>query len=1534
MENNAIDSILKAKQYVKIIYDEFIEKITKIGEYRELTTRCNRLDADMKGYHGREIFELLQNADDAYQKSINDGNKPDEDLKVNISYKNDILTISNTGTVFNKEGILSIVQGNDSTKHGGYIGNKGTGFRSILNWADKIEILSGYFNVEFSKKIANDVFDEIKDKEQIAKQLADNPNLHIPMLNVPKYIENEEKEHSDTTIIIYIDREKNNDNSSVSNQLKDINMRILLFLPNIKEIAIQTEENSIIYRKTSILCNENIDLSTLYEQVELEKIDNESIIKESFYVFHKKYENFNIHQKHMGHNLYMSIAVPTEYETFKEDHLYTYFPLLETYSPFKCLLHATYELGDQRNNLIYISEINDKIIEEQLRFIVDIANYFIKNGNYDTGYSLLNPSNISDYSWNFKKPFDKDSYKELFFKLLYENELFISVNGDILSLKNGAKAIKGDFPVFFKGNDFVNLIVNNKYSDKLLNLLEKYSEYKDIFYSSEELCNIINTIKDDLTLKEKVEVFLWWNKQNYEDNLPKLLKLNNGQWLECNQKCFLLEGRLTTDYMPKWVEIVALDDEYQKELIENVYSNDINLSNRIREICQNKKFPIVNFKYIDKSTIIDIVNSSVKENYNSSVLFVNWLWENYGKKEDMNWMPPDKIDYNFPTENNKVKKGELIFFGSNYGFSIADKLFSEQYSMFPQISNFDIEEHEKDNFIEFISKFSVQKYPVIRTEKIDATSDKIYYSNCEKILREHGYLGDSDLKTIKVHFKTIYNLKNIIEEQLEMYEILLWINNDIQLNNYLNNEIDEYILEYIVGKQQYYRSIKCHLKNYILYLFNKSKWIEINGKKYSPQEVVYNSERDKKNNVFESLIPTINDKLLNKLEEKSHISIQGIKNILNKFKFCKNITELNSNDFYGLLLKLPEISKEYSIDVYKSLYGIIESGEIKKIEDSDNKRKFFDEGKILVKINGVYELHSAKESFLPSPKIINSKGLPIVAKQLRTNNEIFKNIFNCQVYNRDYTLEDSSIIEHKKNSEFQNYFNDFRKYLKPFGLYNKRIDEIYKKIEIKLVECLYIIDKNSNEKEKVQNEYAFFKNDKKSHIWYITLFNEEYDVTNISFCIGDIFNNIANSGNFPYERIVNLFMLNNTQRNRYIEEYFGSLDVLENDIYCETLKENFISTFKKICPKYNVENIDLDFDNFDCDENMAKIIDIFQELNIDIDYFIEQGFSYGIDLRGYYKNQLENFIMENFTEYRNFLYTKAIENIDIQNCYAQTIYEFYNFKYDKFKNSVYEDYRKIVYDRFGDWNGSCNGDFIDAEIEYDKNYDRFQVFEIMEQKIQTDFNLQNLIYFGRIEEFNKIQTDNVSIKNKDNTQNTSKDMHIVPTEVEVVYTSYDPTQKYCSITSTYYSSLPLTSDGYQELHKQQKDIGNKGELYMYNLLCEKYGKENVKFCSESSIDFKHSKPGHIYSSAYDMRYKDNGVWYYVEVKTSKNNYFYMSYNELEFAQTHADKYKLFIVFDIDSEPKCFALPDRFWEKQEFRQKIEKIKFEFNIKYKI
>lgn len=206
--------LIESQQYIEKLTNEYIAKHIREQERDELIAENNIEKRDIKGYHGREILELLQNADDAYQKSNNMGERPECELEVTIEYKNNILTVMNTGTFFDKDGIKAIVQGNNSPKTGKYIGNKGTGFRSLLNWAEKIRIFSGCFHVEFSKENADRKLDEIRKEPQIAKQLKKNPNLYIPMLAVPVNIENQKR--SDKTIIeVVIESQKLDDDCSV-----------------------------------------------------------------------------------------------------------------------------------------------------------------------------------------------------------------------------------------------------------------------------------------------------------------------------------------------------------------------------------------------------------------------------------------------------------------------------------------------------------------------------------------------------------------------------------------------------------------------------------------------------------------------------------------------------------------------------------------------------------------------------------------------------------------------------------------------------------------------------------------------------------------------------------------------------------------------------------------------------------------------------------------------------------------------------------------------------------------------------------------------------------------------------------------------------------------------------------------------------------------------------------------------------------------------------------------------------------------------
>lgn len=359
---------MSAKEYINKLRNEFIEDQTRNRE-RDYLIEINHVEQrDVKGYHGREILELLQNADDAYQKAINSGKKTEQDLEVSISYLDDVLTVSNTGTFFDDEGIKAIVQGNNSPKRSGYIGNKGTGFRSILNWAKSVSIDSGDFHILFSEDLANNVFEEIKNSPQIKKQLEKEPKLYVPMLAVPENKETYEQDDK-TTISISINPEKSKDEFCVQKQLDEIDLRILLFLPNVSKIKIQTENKNIEYEREKD--------SKTHEVLLEKKINGKPEKFESFLLFEKCIPNF-IHDKEESKNLGMAIAIPDNLENLEESHLYSFFPLLKSTSPFKCIFHATYELDDQRNNLL-TNQVNYDIIKEQIAYLFDeVASHFVK----------------------------------------------------------------------------------------------------------------------------------------------------------------------------------------------------------------------------------------------------------------------------------------------------------------------------------------------------------------------------------------------------------------------------------------------------------------------------------------------------------------------------------------------------------------------------------------------------------------------------------------------------------------------------------------------------------------------------------------------------------------------------------------------------------------------------------------------------------------------------------------------------------------------------------------------------------------------------------------------------------------------------------------------------------------------------------------------------------------------------------------------------------------------------------------------------
>ena len=229
--------IITPKQHISALRQENIDHLTP-GNYRNDFERENNIETGtILGYHGREILELLQNADDAYTlylKQHPNAEIPKEGIPVLFEYKNKKLRVSNYGAPFDIESITSLSQGNNSTKdRGEFIGNKGIGFRALLNWCDDIKIFSGDFSVHFSSEIAKKYLEDLKSKnEKVRESCEKDSTLCIPMLSTPEWDDDDRKENGyDTTIELNVINDS--DNMGVMSQVNAFDAYTLIFLRNV-----------------------------------------------------------------------------------------------------------------------------------------------------------------------------------------------------------------------------------------------------------------------------------------------------------------------------------------------------------------------------------------------------------------------------------------------------------------------------------------------------------------------------------------------------------------------------------------------------------------------------------------------------------------------------------------------------------------------------------------------------------------------------------------------------------------------------------------------------------------------------------------------------------------------------------------------------------------------------------------------------------------------------------------------------------------------------------------------------------------------------------------------------------------------------------------------------------------------------------------------------------------------------------------------------------------------------------------------------
>lgn len=336
-----------------------------------------------RDHEGREILELLQNAADQSAER-------EEKSRVIIELNPEGLIVANTGTPFSVGGVLSLETAHMSPKRRKrqqFIGNKGLGFRSILNWSHSAIILSGPLGLTYNPTFASHVLLDLMSSsaelnQRVKEERGDSEDLILPLLPFPGFNESGKIEplvtdHAamsllvrgrelrdsgyDTVVIMPFDQPGAFD--AAKKQIDNLRPEILLFVNHLEELKfiIPGEEPKrwqLEGNDTLSLVMENEDPLGMWQVHRMSDVLPEEQLDQD----QKGPLNYEI-----------VIAVPDvmSADELKTSPLFSHFPT-EIELPLPVVCHASLQLNQSRNHTQQ-RKSNRYVLKALAAFLAEVA---------------------------------------------------------------------------------------------------------------------------------------------------------------------------------------------------------------------------------------------------------------------------------------------------------------------------------------------------------------------------------------------------------------------------------------------------------------------------------------------------------------------------------------------------------------------------------------------------------------------------------------------------------------------------------------------------------------------------------------------------------------------------------------------------------------------------------------------------------------------------------------------------------------------------------------------------------------------------------------------------------------------------------------------------------------------------------------------------------------------------------------------------------------------------------------------------------
>jgi hypothetical protein len=1394
-----------------------------------------------KEYNGRQILELLQNADDAQSDAV----------LIRLDKAEKILSICNKGDKpFETDGIKSLMIANLSNKTKiEYIGNKGLGFRSILNWSDKITIRSGGCEIIFSIEIAKSIFENelgltIEQQKQIIRDrnLTDKV-IPFPILAIPQLKEITENTEWTTIIEIKYREEYEND---IKKQVNEFQKEVLLFLNHIQQIIIQLDDI-----ETNFECKKKS-----YPDYETATIDTKQWI-----VYSIENKLPDEHQdKNKAEKQRYKIKVAFQESLSNEDSkLYNYFPTQHQVS-LPCIINATFDLDSSRKHLNNIKQ-NEYILQQTIELLKSMSEHFTKTHVDWNAYKFLTPTSTNS---------DSDLIKDFYRKLIEERDklsIFPCITQQYC--KKTEFAFYGDaFSVFFQNhfpNIFPNLLIPN----------DIFTEKR--FYNENEFVKKINTLSDNpcLTIPLRSQLIKLLIDDVGISNIKFDLLINEQNIVIPNETTSFTPSESKDFQIPGYVKIDFLNQELYQNLLRQFDIKSSNEQENQRDL-QRRIKNIVNILPYDKNNIVNKIiletNFAIKKDEKQKYVYIKQmvkaLYSMYNREQNRHF----ETTIPLVTEKMKIIKSTDMFLSKTYPSGeitdfIYGNILDENYLVNINFWNFKNGE-DKQNIENFFLYLGVNKY-----SKINETT----LSWNDSFVSKKKPTGNVNWSFRECKVRKIENFQEI--KQLEATKILLLALIDGHIRDRLySHEVVQW------SYANYWEQIQSKV-SYITYQFIQSKIF-----------TGFLLDDIANENSFQIDYTTLENHGFNRSDVNSTILKLGGK---------ENFEDLSPSKIFDILAKLPE-KEDYkggkgtqaiykrALDSLSQATEVTIPADLKLFAKKGNESGYFPNN----------EVYYSDNSILPK-QVLSS--FPIFNMPKRAGESNVARCFDVKkLTDIKIEINKNSIKISHINSEWTNFFDSLKPYILAYRI-EKIKDKSTQKSEARAIKQCRIniitdglIQFENKEQAIAQNEYIneqdnfYFKSnwdylpDLKNDFAFCDAFAE---IINIIFEINDLqaeFKNLLRDTNYAKHTLEQDF--NDSLRISFellgipkIEVDFWqkvfnaknpeSLEAIENS---ETLKTKIKNILQFDLPDTYSK---INFESFEDRESYSFLSDLCNQLAINLQ-------DIDVSLYEFHKKQFENEITTQKENYNKYLWVYLSDKTEAeQKKYIEKLRDYNNLIIDNddfiskcgFEFNI--DYKAKLFEWINiEFGIDCNIKLM-TDVVIKSNYPNIDESELPEEE-------RSLLFFsGHEDKFVKPESEEASVEDI-STPPIAQANELLPINTIKIEAVVQSNNNLTGKTSGRKTGR-IYSSGYD---RQKKEAGKKAEQSVYNSFINKYGKSNVQWISGYSNSADKND-----ACGYDMKYREKNTWRYLEVKSVLQNQFFLTKREKEFAEIHCAEYDFALV---------------------------------------